>query len=58
MGILGLKFENNIVIIEISALEFVLMQSLVLKSKSLNLEPKLCDLGTLELGLESAIIII
>ena len=58
MGILGLKFENNIEIIEISALEFVLMQSLVLKSKSLNLEPKLCDLGTLELGLESAIIII
>ena len=58
MGILGLKFENNIVIIEISALEFVLMQSLVLKSKSLNLEPKLWDLGTLELGLESAIIII
>ena len=50
MGILGLKFENNIVIIEISALEFVLMQSLVLKSKSLNLEPKLWDLGTLELG--------
>ena len=49
MGILGLKFENNIVIIEISALEFVLMQSLVLKSKSLNLQPKLRDLGTLEL---------
>ena len=29
LGVFGLKFENNIVIIGISALEFVLFQSLV-----------------------------
>ena len=32
LGIFGLKFENNIFIFEISALEFVPLQSLVLKS--------------------------
>ena len=30
-GIFGLEFENNIVIFEISTLEFVLLQSLVQK---------------------------
>ena len=30
-GILGLEFENNIVIFEINTLEFVLLQSLVQK---------------------------
>ena len=29
LGVLGLKFENTIVMTEISALEFVLLQSLV-----------------------------
>ena len=31
LGVFGLKFENTIVIIEISALEIVLFQSLVKK---------------------------
>ena len=31
LGIFGLEFENNIVIIEINALEFVLLRSLVQK---------------------------
>ena len=30
-GILGVEFENNIVIFEINTLEFVLLQSLVQK---------------------------
>ena len=41
LDILGLEVENTIVKIEISALEFVLLQSLVQKQKSLNLGPKM-----------------
>ena len=41
MVILGLEFENTIVIFEISAREFVSMQSLMQKWKSLNLEQKM-----------------
>ena len=45
LGIFGLKFEKNIDIIEISVFGFVLLQSLVQKQKSLNLRPKMLDLG-------------
>ena len=41
LRILGLQFESTIVIFEISVLEFVLLQSLVQKQKSLNLVPKM-----------------
>ena len=41
LGIFGLQFENTIAIFEISTLEFVLMQSLVQKYKSLSLGPKM-----------------
>ena len=33
LGIFGLEFENNIVIFEISTLEFVYLQNLALKQK-------------------------
>ena len=46
LSVFELKFENTIVIIEISALEFVLFESLVQKKKSLHLGPKMCYLGT------------
>ena len=49
-SVFKLKFENTIVIIEISALEFVLFESLVQKKKSLHLGPKMYYLGTF--GLE------
>ena len=39
--VLGLEFENTIVIIEIKTLEFVSLQNFVQNQKSLNLEPKL-----------------
>ena len=41
LGIFGLEFEKSIVIFQISVLEFVLLQSLVQKSSSLNLGPKM-----------------
>ena len=44
LRIFGLEFENTIVIFEINVLEFVLLQSLVQKQKSLNLGPKRPDL--------------
>ena len=40
LRILGLEFENIIVIFEVSVLKFVLWQSLVQKYKSLDLGPK------------------
>ena len=46
---LGLEFENVFVIFEISVLEFVLLQSYVQKQKSLNLGPKMPDVGNFEL---------
>ena len=50
-GILGLEFENNIFIFEISPLEFVLLQSLEEKLKFLNLGAKMPYLGILGLEL-------
>ena len=43
LRIFGLGFENTIVIFEISVFEFALLQSLVQKSKSLNLGHKMSD---------------
>ena len=45
LGILGLEFENNIVIFEISTLEFVQLQNFAEKQKCLNLGPKMPYLG-------------
>ena len=52
MHIVGLEFENIFVIFEISILEFVLLQSLLQKQKSLNLGPKMLDLAIFELEFE------
>ena len=41
LGIFGLEFEKNIVIFEISTLEFVALQNFVKKQKFLNLVRKL-----------------
>ena len=46
LGILGLEFENNIVIFEISTLEFVYLQNFVRKRKCLNLGQKKPYFGT------------
>ena len=45
LGILGLVFENNIAIFEISNLEFALLQNFTKKQKCLNLGPKIPYLG-------------
>ena len=39
LGIFGLKFEENIIIFEISTLEFVEIQNFAEKEKCLNLGP-------------------
>ena len=49
LGIFGLEFENNIVIFEISTLEFVQLQNFAEKQKCLNLGPKMPYLGILGL---------
>ena len=48
--VLGINFENNIFIFQISTLEFVLLQSLLQKLRSLNLGPKMPDYSNV--GLE------
>ena len=45
LGILGLEFEKNIVIFEISTLKFVKLQNFAKKQKRLNLRPKMPYLG-------------
>ena len=55
--ILGLELENIIVTFEISVLEFILLQSLVQKLKSLNLGPKMPALGIFGLEVENYIVI-
>ena len=47
-GYFGLEFENNIVIFEISTLEFVWLQNFAKKQKCLNLEPKMPYLGVFD----------
>ena len=49
--IFGLEFENNIVIFEISTLEFVKFQNMAKKQKCLNLEPEMSYLGIFRLEL-------
>ena len=55
--ILGLEFENNIVIFQISTFEFVLLQNFAEKHKCLNLGPNILDLGVLGLEFENNIVI-
>ena len=43
LEILGLEFENNIVIFEISTLEFVQLPNIMEKQQCLNLEPNMPD---------------
>ena len=45
LEIFGLEFENNIVIFEISTLEFVQLPNIMEKQQCLNLEPNMPDLG-------------
>ena len=52
LGILGLKFENTIVIIEISALEFPLLQNFMHEYKCLHLGSKVPCLGIFGLELK------
>ena len=40
LGILGLEFENNIAIFNISAFEFALLRNFLQVSKCLNVGPK------------------
>ena len=55
LGYLGQQFWKTIVIFEVSALGFVLLQSLIQKLKSLNLGTKMPDLGIFRLELENNI---
>ena len=49
LSIFRREFKKNIVIFEISTLEFVLLQNFEKKQKCLNLGPKIPYLGILEL---------
>ena len=53
----GLKIESNIVIFEISAFEFVELQTFRKKQKSLNLGPKVLYFGIFGLELKNNILI-
>ena len=55
LGISGLEFENNTVIFEINTLGFVYLQNFVKKWKCLNLGPKLSDMGSTTISVNSAI---
>ena len=55
--IFGVEFENIFIIFEICVLEFVLLQSLVQKQKSLNLGPKMLYVGIFRLEFEKNIVI-
>ena len=57
LGIFGLEFENNFVIIEIGALKFVVLHNFVKEQKYLNLGPKIPYLGIFGLELEKSIVI-
>ena len=48
LGIFGLEFENNIFILQISTLEFVLLQNFEEKQKCLNVGRKMLYLGTFD----------
>ena len=55
--ILGLEFESNIVIFQISTFEFALLQNFAEKHKCLNLGPNMPDLGVFGLEFENNIVI-
>ena len=55
--VLGLELAIIIVMFEISVLEFILLQSLVEKQKSLNLRPRMSYLSTFGLEFENDIVI-
>ena len=55
--IFGLEFDNNIVIIEISALEFVYLYNFVKAQKYLNLGPKMPYLVIFGLEIEKSSVI-
>ena len=57
LAIFGLEFENTIVIVEINALDFFLLQSLGQRQKYLTLGSKLSYLATFELEFESNFVI-
>ena len=52
LRIFELEFENTIVIFKITVLKFVLLQNLVQKKNSLNLEPKIPDLSILDCNMK------
>ena len=56
LDILGLQFEIDIIIFEISTLKFVLFQNFAFR-KSLNVGPKMLDLGIFGLQVENNIFI-
>ena len=56
LSVFGLEFENIIVMVQISILEFVLLQSVVQKNKSLNLERKMPYFRIFGLELEKIVI--
>ena len=51
------QFQKAIVLFQVSARKFFLLQSLVQKSKSLDLGPKKLDLGSFGLEFENNIVI-
>ena len=57
LRIFGLELQNNIVVYEISTLEFVLLQSFVQKQKSLNVGPKMFYLRIFVLEFENSFVI-
>ena len=58
LGIFGLEFENNIVIFEISTLQFVYLQNFTKKQKCLNLGPKMPYLGIFGLEFLKTVVIL
>ena len=57
LDIFGLKFENNIIIFDISTLKFFQLQNFVEKQKCLKLGPKMPYWGTFGLEFSKAIVI-
>ena len=57
LDIFGLKFENNIIIFDISTLKFFQLQNFVEKRKCLKLGPKMPYWGTFGLECSKAIVI-
>ena len=58
LRILGLEFEDAIVMFQISILELVLIANFAKKQKFLNLGPKICDSGIFGLEFETDIVML